>query len=260
MFWVDTNMIITAALVFFRVGGILFALPVFGDNPTPVRVRILLAGAIAIGVYPMLPPGWAVFQNPGILEVTFMIARELLIGLGIGYLARTVFDGIVMAASVVGYQMGFGTANLFVQDAAYQMDGFTAFHRIIVMLIFLGLSLHHIFLNAVVDTFQVIPAGGAGFSGGLIATLVSISAKVFAIAVQLSAPIIIALLFTMAALGLIARAVPQLNVFTLSFPVSFFLGLMVYIATLPFLPEWMRGEFQKSQFDVIAAIRGFTVP
>lgn len=255
MFWINLPTIITGAMIFMRVGGVFFTLPIFGDTPTPVRVRILLSMAVTLCLLPLVPDNWMRDPNPELFAVCFLLLRELFIGVVIGYLSRLLFDGFVMAANVVGYQMGFGTANLFMPDAQMSLDGFAALHRILIILIFLSLSLHHIFVQAMVDTFYFIPAGGAILSGGLMKTLIGLSGKVLTIAVQLSAPIIVALLFAMAALGLLSRAVPQLNVFTVSFPVSFALGLTVYIATLPFIPGWMREQMFETQRNIFAAMR-----
>lgn len=256
MFQIDTNTVLIAALIFMRVGAILFALPVFGDNPTPVQVRILMALAISFCIWPLIPTHWhiAIATEPVALALT--VVREITIGLVVGYVARITFDGIVMAASLVGYQMGFGTSHLFIPDAGVQMDGFTAFHRILVILIFLCLNLHHVFLTALFDTFKAIPPGAALPHSTPIAQLfIEASGQVFSTAIQLAAPVLVALMFAMAALGLVARAVPQMNVFVMSFPMSFALGLGVYIATIPFFPEWMQMNFLHSKETLHSAIR-----
>ena len=95
-------------LIFLRVGGILFTLPIFGDEPTPVRVRVLLSVAIAFVVYPVVMPNWFTGFPNSVLGLVVMGIKELTIGLMLGFVARIVFDAIIMAASVVGYQMGFG--------------------------------------------------------------------------------------------------------------------------------------------------------
>lgn len=239
-----------------RIGGILFALPVIGDAPTPVRARVLLALALTVGFYDMIPAGWSPVMNADLLSFASYVIRELSIGLVIGFLARVAFDGLLMAASIVAYQMGFGTANLFMPDFGGTMDGFTAFHRMVIMLIFFTLGMHQIFFDAIATSFKLIPGGSAVLNDSLITIMLATTAGIFSVAVQLAAPILVALLFTMAALGLVARAVPQINVFTMSFPVSFFMGLVVYIATFPFFPEWMREHFLNSHEGVMAAMRG----
>ena len=259
MFQIDPNIVMIAMLIFVRVSAILFALPIFGDTPTPVQVRIMMALAISFCVWPMVPVKLYATINTEPVSLILTVVRELTIGLVIGYVARIAFDGVIMAASVVGYQMGFGTSSMFIPDAGTQMDGFTAFHRILIILIFLGLNLHHIFLTAIFDTFQIIAPGAAWpHSAPLSQLFIDISGQVFTTAIQLAAPVLVSLMFAMAALGLIARAVPQFNVFIMSFPLSFAIGLGIYIATIPFFPEWIQSEFLQTKENIYVAIRGMT--
>jgi flagellar biosynthetic protein FliR len=256
MFPISIEAMMTGTLVFLRTGAVLFALPIIGDQPTPIQVRVLLAAAISLCVFPLLPQSWHLQATPDVLELALLVVKEILVGVALGFIARMTFDGILMAASMVGYQMGFGTANLFVPDAGAQMDGFTAFHRALVMLLFLGLNLHHIFIGGLVDTFKFIPPGGIVVDYASLASLVvHATASIFTIAIQLAAPILVALMFAMAALGLIARTVPQFNVFVLSFPASFFIGMLVYIASFPFYPEWMRSHVLTTHSNLVSMIR-----
>lgn len=252
------EVLLAAALAFFRIGGIVFALPIFGDQPIPVRARTFLAVALTLAVYPVLPAGWAPDLNVSVLRLADYIVRELSIGLVIGFIGRLAFDSMIMSASFVAYQMGFGTGKMFMAGYQSQVDAFSAFHRGILILVFLGINLHHVFFSALVETFHIIPGGAASLNGNLGTLFITISTGMFSVALQLAAPIMIALMFTMAALGLMARTVPQMNVFTLSFPLSFFLGLSVYMATIPFFPEWMRAHFMGVQSDLILAIRGLS--
>lgn len=252
----DFNHLLVGALVFLRVGGILFALPVIGDSPTPVRVRAFMALALTVGLYPLIPAGWAPALSVDALQIASYVVRELLIGLVVGFVARMAFDGVLMAASIVSYQMGFGTANLFLPDFSSQLDAFSAFHRMVVMLIFLTLGMHHVFIAAMVDTFRIIPGGAAGLEGPIGTILVEITGGIITTGIQLAAPILVALLFTMAALGLVSRTVPNMNVFVMSFPISFFVGMVVYAATLPFFPGWMQEHFLETQEQIAGVVRG----
>ncbi len=252
----DVDTIINHALAFLRVGGMVFSLPILGDAPTPIPARILLSAALTAAVSHMIPVAPVISQNADIFMLVAMVIKELVIGIAIGYLARVTFDGLLMAASITGYQMGFGTASLFLPDAGQQMDTFTSFHRVILMTIFLLLNLHHLFIDAIVTTFNLIPLGKVTISiSPLASTIFEVSGSVFKVALQLGAPVLIALMFTQAALGLVARAVPQLNVFIISFPASFTVGLVVYIATLPFFPEWMGAHYMGTRDLFMTAIK-----
>jgi len=250
--------IFKAALVFIRIGGILMFLPIFGDTPTPVRARIFIAAGLSMLFYHMVPTPAVNLLQMDVVGLGWIVIKELFIGFGIGFISKMAFDGILMAASLVGYQMGFGMANLLVPDAGQQLNGFTATHRIIVILIFLGLNLHYIFINAIAYSFTSIPLMGVEINPNITQLIIQLSADIFSISIQLAAPILVALLFTMGALGLVARTVPQMNVFTMSFPMSFFIGLLVYIASFPFFPDWMTAHFTNTNNHLIQMIHGLS--
>jgi len=246
--------LIRAGLVFLRITGLMFALPVFGDQPTPVRVRVLMAGALTLGLYHLVPSAWGIRVDIDPVAVAWLMIREIMIGLSLGYVAKLMLEGVLLAAALVGFQMGFGTAGLLFPEASNEVNGFSAFHRVLVFLFFLGLSLHHVFIRAIYESFQLIPAGGAILHAGLGTDLIAWSGGVLVIALELAAPVLVALLFTMAALGLIARTVPQMNVFVMSFPASFFVGMIIYIATMPFYPGWMESYFTQGREHLFMAL------
>ncbi len=257
MFPIHTDQILTAAAVFLRITGIVSLLPLFGENSVPVRVRIMLSAALAVGIYPVLPPSYNVGMHEamsGILPLSMLIMKEMLIGMVLGYSAKLAFDGIVMAANVVGIQMGFNTSNIFLPDSHESTNGFSALHRILIVLVFFSLNMHHVYLTSIMDSFRLIPLGFAWPSASLNNILVHTTAGIFVTALQLAAPTLVGLLFSTAALGLISRAVPQANVFVMSFPINFFTGLFIYMAMLPMLPGWLRGHFADSQTHLISAL------
>ncbi|MEI6833136.1 MAG: flagellar biosynthetic protein FliR [bacterium] len=257
MFAIDSTQILTAAAIFFRISCIVALLPLFGDSTVPIRVRILLSVALTAGVYPILPPSVTAGVSIAINDVgtlSILMAKELLIGLVLGYTAKLAFDGVIMAANMVGLQMGFNTASVFIPDADDTTNGFTALHRMLVVLIFLALNLHHVYIKSVFDSFKLIPLGQAQVPGTLNSHLLVVSAGIFATAVQLAAPLLVGLLFSTAALGLINRAVPQANVFVMSFPANFFVGLFLYMALIPLLPGWLSVHFEASQQHILTAL------
>jgi len=245
-------------LIFIRLTGLIFALPFFGETVVPVQVRVLTSLSLALGLYHVIPSDWGVMDSPGVFGMFFLVVRELLIGLLLGFFAKLFFEGLVMAANLVGYQMGFGTANLLLPGSDLQINAFTALHRILVLVFFLSLSLHYIFINGIVMSFEVIPAGGISPGALTWEALLGATSEIFFIAMQLGAPVLVALMFTMAALGLLARTVPQMNVFTLSFPLSFFIGLGVYMSMTPFLPGWLRLFYINKGREMVSLIQSMS--
>jgi flagellar biosynthetic protein FliR len=219
-------------------------------------VRVLLSLSLAVLIYPLLSEDWVSGLPKNIATFVFFCIKELAVGLFIGYTAKIAFEALVGAAQIVSFQMGFGTATLLMPGADSMMDSFTAFHRSLIVLFFLSLNLHQIYIDALIKTFQVIPAGGLTINNSIGAYFISITANLFIVAMQLAAPVIISLMFAMAALGLMARTVPQLNVFVLSFPISFALGLIVYMGILPYFPSWIGSYFESSRIEILTVLRG----
>lgn len=248
--------ILTGALIFVRISALMFALPFFGDDPIPTPVRVLLSVAMAFGISAMVPSTWLTTFPSDAIAFGFLVVKEVVIGLMIGWVARLAFDGILMAAHLVGYQMGFGTADLIAPGLTTSVSAFTAMHRSIMMLIFLTLNLHHIYIDGMVKTFELIPAGGILPSKELVPHFIEITGGIFRVAMQLSAPVMVALIFANLALGLAARTVPQLQVFSMSFPLGFGVGMFVYIACLPLFPEWTVEHFRQSYTQIIQTIQG----
>ncbi|MCX6116986.1 MAG: flagellar biosynthetic protein FliR [Proteobacteria bacterium] len=257
MFPIDSNQILTAGVIFLRITAIVSLLPLFGDSNVPVRVRILLSAALSVAIYPLVPANYGdavMTALSGPFLTAIFIAKEALIGIVIGYTAKLAFDGIVMAANIVSVQMGFNTSNIFLPGSEETTNGFSATHRLLIVLIFLSLNMHYMYISSIADSFRLIPAGFAWPSNTLSGIMVHLSATIFVTALQLAAPTLVGLLFATAALGLISRTVPQANVFVLSFPISFFTGLLVYMATLPMLPGWLQSHFTSSQNDLISSL------
>ncbi|RYZ54206.1 MAG: type III secretion protein [Proteobacteria bacterium] len=256
IYGLSVESILTGALIFIRISAILYALPFFGDEPIPAQIRILVGVALAFGFQSRIPAGWVGTFPSDMIPFTILIVKEVSIGLFVGFVGRLAFDGILMAASLCGYQMGFGTSDLIVPGLNTQVSAFTAMHRGVMMLIFLTLNLHHIYLDAILKTFELIPAGAALPSKSLMPFLINATAGIFQVAMQLAAPVLVALIFANSALGLAARTVPQLNVFTMSFPIGFFVGMTIYIACIPFFPQWTEQHFALSRIAIVHTIQG----
>ncbi len=236
MIQIPTTVAATALLSFLRISAVMFSLPVYGDASTPIRTRVMCSVALTLALFTMIPTSYVSGLDFSLMGMGLAALSEILLGLSIGFVARMLFDGLVAAAGLLGYQMGFGTANLFIPDAGMQMDSFSALHRMLMFLIFFSLNLHHLFFAAMARSFTLIKAGEFAVSPQFAEAIVLQSEVIFVTALQVGAPVLVSLLFSTAALGLMARAVPQLNVFSLSFPIGFATGLLIYIATLPFFP------------------------
>jgi flagellar biosynthetic protein FliR len=153
--------------------------------------------------------------------------------------------------------MGLGMASLFDPQNAATTTIMGQFFAILGLLLFFQLDGHHTLLLALQESFRLLPLGGVHFDGNIIWTVVKLFSGMFSLAVRIAVPVIVVLLIADLALSLIARTVPQLNVFILGFPLKIGLGLLVLIAILPLLATVFRNLFSQIEHDLALLLRGW---
>jgi flagellar biosynthetic protein FliR len=220
-------------LVLARIAGLVLAAPLFGHVALPVRVRVGLAVAFAIALAPGVPalPGG---PPASLFTLAGLIAVESALGVMIGLAAQLVFAGIQLGGQIAGIQMGFGMASLVDPQTHAQETVVAHWQQLVALLVFLVLDGHHLLLRALIASFHAAPPGAVALAGDGFRALVSLAGGLFELGVRVAAPVTLAILLTNAALGVLARMVPQLNVFVVGFPVNVGVGLMVIGAALPF--------------------------
>jgi len=223
----------TFILVFLRTGAMMAMMPVIGDNATPLRIKAGLSLIIAFMIAPVVSV--AHIPDPALLDLALKMAGEVLIGVMIGFAARLIFAGIQIAGQFVGFQMGFAIVNVIDPISSAQVSIIAQIQYLLAILIFLIINGHHFFIMAIAEGYRVLPAFGFQFSGALMDAVFQLSRDMFVIALKLSAPIIAVLFFTNVGLGIIARTVPQMNIFIVGFPLQIGIGLIAFGLMIPFM-------------------------
>lgn len=241
--------------VLIRVGTILFVVPFLSSSNVPVLVKVGLAVSVSWLMLPQiqsLPPA---LDTAPIYLLALGVVSEIAIGLIIGLMVQLLFVGIQLAGQMAGYQMGLALANVVDPASSMQIPMLAQFLNLFALLIFLCLDIHHYFIRALVDGFDTIPFWGARFEGDLLALVVNMAGKSFSIAVQVAAPVMAALLLTSVALGLIARTVPQMQIFVVAMPLKIILGLLFLGFSLPFCMNYLRHTFAEFGQTILGVIR-----
>ncbi len=232
----------TFLVCFARVAGFVGSIPIIVGNQTPVRIKSGLAFMVALVMFPIMSPA----VDPVILApVNFLLllVNEVLLGSMIGLVARMVFTAVEYGGTVIGYQMGFAAANVFDPSSERQIELISQFQNVFAILIFLAIDGHFIFLQVAARSYEVLPPGVFNVSGDAIPYLMELSARIFSIGMQFSAPLLAILLLSGLILGILARVFPQLNVFLLSFPINIATAFTVIALTLPLVVILLRREF-----------------
>lgn len=220
-------------MVLLRTGFILGFFPLLGERFMPVKVRILLAMMLAIVIAPVAPVTAAQFPTSG-SGMVMLVINEMLLGLGVGLIGRLMFAIIQFSGQIAGEQMGFGLINAIDPTGSHQISVVAELQYILSILIFLTADLHHLVLAVISQSYEILPPGGVTIGGDVVELMMRMGSTLFSLAVQLAMPIIVVIFAINVGLGMVARAVPQINVFMESFPLRIIAGLSVMMMTLGF--------------------------
>lgn len=231
---VSLEHIFVFTLVFLRISALLITIPVIGERTVPVRVKGGLAILVALLVFPSLGADINSLQSEdGILALTIAMIGEVVIGILIGLTTKIIFAGVQFAGEMIGIQIGFSIVNVIDPVSSSQVSVIAEFQYLIALLIYLAIDAHHTLIFAIVDSYRIVSPFSFHFSGPLMEHILILSRDLFIMAIKISAPIMAVLLFTNVALGVVARTVPQINVFIVGFPVQITVGLIVFGLTAP---------------------------
>lgn len=233
-------------LVLVRASAIFLIAPVLGNANVPARVKIGLSALLALILTPLLlnsPIHGDLESVWGILPCVF---SELLLGLLIGFLAQLFFVTVQFAGQIVGLQMGFGMASVFDPQSGGQLSVVAQFYLLLGVLVFLLLDGHHWLLVALEKSFKSIPLGSFRFDARALETLLNASNELFWVALMMMAPVLGVLMLSELAMAIVARILPQMNVFVASFPIKIGLGILTMALSFPLLVGFLASETERT--------------
>ena len=244
-------------LVFLRVGAIIMFMPVFDSKSIPVFFKIALAFTTSNVLFPLLDLDPLPVLN-NVYAMGIKVMGEILIGLVIGFSVKLIFAGIQLAGQLAGYQMGMALANIMDPSTSQQVPILAQFTNLFALLIFIAINAHHWFIKALTYSFQTVPPLNVNFGGSLMEHLIKMSGNMFVIGIQVGAPVIAALLVTSVAFGLIARTVPQMNVFIVAMPLKIGIGLLFLGFSLPYFSTFLEKIFGGLGQNIIIVLKAMS--
>ena len=236
----DFEQIYLFGLLLGRAGGLVAMAPFFGERLVPRKLRILLVAALAFLMIPLVTNPPTMPADFGVV-VTALIG-EMAVGVAMGFLGRLLILAFSMAGEVISFQMGFAMAALVDPMQPHRQTVMGRWMWLTAMTLFLALGGHHVLLRALCLTLDTLPPGGGFLSDGSIAALARFTADTFVSGMQMAAPAVGILLLTSTALGILARSVPQMNVFIVGFPLKITAGILGLIWALPYLVDVARRD------------------
>ena len=221
---------------FIRILAMLATAPVFDNRTVQRRTRVGLAALIAILMMPLLPAP-PVLSSAQAIPV---LIQQILVGVAMGFSMRLVFAAFEMAGDLLGLQMGLAFAQFIDPARGMQTPLIGSFLGVLAMLTFLVIDGHLLVIAAVVQSFELIPIS-ANLSVVNSQSIALAGSIMFMLALQISLPVMAAVLISNIVLGILARAAPQLNVMSIGFSITIGVGLWILWVSLPYFIAGIDG-------------------
>ena len=241
-------------LVFIRTGSMFATAPLYGHQSIPVQLRIWTAGLFSFAIFPLIAASTpSISLDLGSLIV--LAIQEVIIGAAIGFCLNIIFHGVVYAGELFGIVMGFSIANIVDPQNGFDVPVIGQIQYIVAIFIFLIMDGHLFLIQALKMSYDAVPVSGLQLTGGVVDTFVRMTGMVFLSAIKIGAPVIVSLFLTDVLLGVMAKMVPQVNVFFVGLPLKTGVGLFALMASLPFFVFVFEKLLDVFESDVVQMIR-----
>lgn len=233
-------------IVIIRISGIFVFSPLFSSQNVPPVMKIGLTFTFGFLLTMSLPGGIIIPEQ----SLVLLILREFMIGLIIGFIAYVFLTSFYVLGQVVDMKIGFGMANVFDPQNKIQVPLMGNVYYMLAFLFLLMINGHHIIIQALIDSYKFIPIGTFNYSEDVLNIIVNSLVQAFDIGFRLSFPIVAIIFLTDVVLGIMAKAIPQMNVFVVGMPLKVFIGLIVIMLTMPIFYASVSGIFDLIVNDI----------
>jgi len=218
---------------FIRVASMFSIAPVIGGKQIPRRIRIVSALLITLAILPMQHDIPVI--NPWSAEGIYVTAQQILIGLIMGFILMLMFAAVTLAGEYIAMSMGLGFAMASDPVNGVQVPVVSQFLVMTASLLFLSMDGHLSLISMMVTSFDILPIGSKGIPTEALWTLLQWAKIMFNAAASIALPAIISLLTVNLVMGIMTRAAPQLNIFSVGFPMTMMAGYIILLFSLPTL-------------------------
>jgi flagellar biosynthetic protein FliR len=239
-------------LVLARVSPLFIFAPVFSSKMIPTRARAIAAVAISFGLAPWALHGHHVTVDA--MTLAGMVFKELLVGFSYAFALGAVFAAVSVAGSMLDTAMGFSYGSLIDPITGNQSQMLSQLYAMVGVLVFIAIDGDHWMIEGLARSYQLVPIDKFPSLNAIIGGADHAFVSIFASALELAAPVLIAVLITDTAMGIVARIMPQLNVFAVGFPAKIAVGLLVMGVSLPFVGGWIADQVQVSVNSALQSI------
>jgi flagellar biosynthesis protein FliR len=241
-------------LVFVRVTSLLIVAPLIGDQNVPVQVKVAVGLFMSLVFLPIASPAAGAIDTR-LIPLVITVVKEIAVGLIVGFASNLVFAGIRFAGELISFDLGTAMASMFDPENNQNMSVIGEFLHLVMVLVFLAVNGHHFIFQAIAALYRAVPVGGLSFEAPIVDHMIRMTGMVFLVAVKIAAPVIVASFLTNVALSVLSRVVPQMNIFTVSFPLKIGVGFAVLVAAAPLMIYVFRNILSDFENNVLQLVK-----
>ncbi len=242
-------------LMLTRCSGIFLIAPFFGSLNIPIMVRAATAFMFAVVLFPVVDGLGPVDAPTFVLMYTVAVLKELFIGWLIGFVAYVCFSAIHMAGKVMDMQVGFAVVNVMDPTSGQQIPLIGSFLYNLGIIVFLVTNGHHMIITALAESFRVVPLLTMQPNLSLTMIMVNFTNGIFVTGMKIAMPVTFAILLVNVALGILARTMPQMNIFVVGIPLQLMVGVSILAMLLPFYVMFLGGMFDEMYGKISIALQ-----
>ena len=242
-------------LVLSRTSGIFLISPFFGNMIVSFQFKAAAAIVIAILLFPVITQETVVIVPENMFVFALTVMKELFIGWTIGFIGFVTMAAINMAGKVMDLQIGFAVAQTMDPSIGQQSPLMGAFMYNLSIIYFLVVNGHHMILTALMESFRAVPFDSMVWNQSMADFMINVTAGVFLTGMKIAMPVTFAILITNVGMGILARTMPQMNIFVIGIPMHLMIGMFMLAMVMPFYVLFLDVMFSGMYEGISTAIK-----
>jgi flagellar biosynthetic protein FliR len=242
---VNVSFIIAVFLIFVRVAALIATAPYFSSGSFPVRIKIFLAMALSVMLFPVIPANSVMLPNDAhSLQIVILIVKEVLVGAAMGLAGQIIFAGVEMGGALMSINIGLGFARVVDPVTQGNKPLVAQLFGLLGILVFIIIGGDTYYIQVLAKSFSIVPIGKADIAMSA-PVFIKMATYLFVVGVQMAAPFIIVLFLLDVSLAIFARIMPQVNIFFVALPLKLGGGMILLLLILPYTPPAFRHFFHQ---------------
>ncbi len=221
-------------IIVVRMSGFIFTAPFFGLRNVPLRIKTGLTLAMAVVMFYVLP--YEPLEYAGVIGFALLIVEETLCGLILGFVANICYQILAFSGQLLDMEIGFSMVNEMDPVTSAQVTVSGNLYSYAVMLMLMITYMHHFLLDALIDSYALVPIGKVAVNPMIYTVVVKLVGEYFVLGFRIVLPVFAAMLIVNSVLAILARVAPQLSMFVIGIQLKVFVGLAVMVVMIKMIP------------------------